>query len=115
MNLAHNTNVSKLFKAITDTQKELKESIVNEMKPIREGIQKARAFPQFPSIIMQEDSDDDDDQGTMYIGDVAEKYLRQFVSTTGADKTFGLHDKNGTFFIGNKETRIKENNFIVGG
>ena len=63
----------------------------------------------------QEDSDDDDDQGTMHTGDIAKKYLRQFPSTSGADKTFGLHDKNGKFLIGNKETRIKENNFIVGG
>ena len=107
--------LSKLFKPITDTKKKLKENIVSEMKPIREVIQKAITFPQFPSILAQEDSDDDDDQGTMHIGDIAEKYLRQFASTSGADETFGLHDKNGKFFIGIKETGIKEQNFIVGG
>ena len=48
------------------------------MKPIRKGTQKAIIFPQFPSIMAQEDSDDDDDQGTMHMGDIAEKYLRQF-------------------------------------
>ena len=107
--------ISKLFKPITDTQEKLKESIVSEMKPIREGIQKAITFPQFSSFMAQEDSDDDDEQGTMHIGDIAEKYLQQFASTSGADKTFGLFDKNGKFLIGNKENRIQENNFIVGG
>ena len=32
----------------------------------------------------------------------------------GADKTFGLRDKDNKFYIGNKETKIKENNIIVG-
>ena len=31
-----------------------------------------------------------------------------------ADKTFGLRDKDGQFYIGNKEAKIKENNIIVG-
>ena len=33
---------------------------------------------------------------------------------SGADKTFGLRDKVGKFYIGNKEAKIKENNIIVG-
>ena len=31
-----------------------------------------------------------------------------------ADNTFGLRDKDGTFYIGKKEAKIKENNIIVG-
>ena len=31
-----------------------------------------------------------------------------------ADKTFGLRDKDGKFYIGNKEAKIKDNNIIVG-
>ena len=33
---------------------------------------------------------------------------------SGADKTFGLRDKDGKFYIGKKEAKIKENNIIVG-
>ena len=33
---------------------------------------------------------------------------------SGVDKTFGLWDKDGKFFIENKEAKIKENNIIVG-
>ena len=50
----------------------------------------------------------------VFIGDIAEQYLRKFPSASGADKTFGLRDKNGTFYIGNKEAKIKDNNIIVG-
>ena len=49
------------------------------------------------------------------IGDIAKQYLRQLATTSGADKTVGLRDKNGKFFIGNIEARTKENNlFTVG-
>ena len=33
---------------------------------------------------------------------------------SGADKIFGLRDKDGKFYIGNKEAKIMENNIIVG-
>ena len=32
----------------------------------------------------------------------------------GVHKTFGLRDKDGKFYIGNKEAKIKENNIIDG-
>ena len=50
----------------------------------------------------------------VFIGDIAEQYLRKFVSVSGADKTFGLWDKVSKLYIGNKEAKIKENNIIVG-
>ena len=50
----------------------------------------------------------------VFIGDFAEQYLRKFASVSGTDKTFGLLDKDGKFYIGNKEAKIKENNIIVG-
>ena len=40
--------------------------------------------------------------------------MRKFASTSGTDKTFGLRDKDGKFYIGSQETKIKENNIIVG-
>ena len=50
----------------------------------------------------------------VFVGDIAEQYLRKFASTSGTDKTFGLRDKNGKFYIGNRKAQIKENNIIVG-
>ena len=40
--------------------------------------------------------------------------MRKFASTSGTDKTLVLRDKDGKFYIGNKEAKIKENNKIVG-
>ena len=40
--------------------------------------------------------------------------MRKFATVSGADKTFGLWDKDDKFYIGNKEAKIKKNNIIVG-
>ena len=50
----------------------------------------------------------------MFIGDIAEQYLRKFATVCGADKTFELRDKDGKFCIGNKKATMKERNIIVG-
>ena len=52
--------LSKLFISVTDVQKYLKEGLVNELKPIREGMKnvpKTITFPQFPSITAYVDDD----------------------------------------------------------
>ena len=52
--------LSKLFKPVTDTQKDLKEGILSELKTIREGMKnlpKAITFPQLPSITAYDDDD----------------------------------------------------------
>ena len=60
------------------------------------------------------DADDGEEGEDVFIGDIAEKYLRKFATVSGADKMVGLRDKDGKFYIGNKEAKIKENNIIVG-
>ena len=47
--LSTHYELSKLFKPVTDMQKDLKEGLVSELKPIREGMKnlpKAITFPQ---------------------------------------------------------------------
>ena len=108
--------LSKLFKPVMDMQKELKEGLVSEIKPIREGMinsPNATTFPQFPFITAYDD--DGEEKAKEIIGDIAEQYLRKFASESGADKTFRFRDKDGKFCIGNKETKIKKNNTIVDG
>ena len=56
--------LSKLFKPVTDMEKDLKEGLVSELKPIREGMKnlpKSITFPQFPSITTYEDDDEEED------------------------------------------------------
>ena len=97
-------------------KKKLKECLVSEVKPISEGMNnlpKAIIFPQFPSITAYDD-DDGDEEEDIFVRDIAEQYLRKFATVSGADKTFGSRDKNGKFYIENKEAKIRENIIIVG-
>ena len=73
---------------------------------------KVITFPQFPSITTYDH--DGEVEVDVFIGDIAEQYLRKFASVSGADKTFGLRGKDGKFYIGNKKAKVKENNIIVG-
>ena len=77
------------------------------------NLPKAITFPPFPSITAYDD-DDGEEEEDVFIGDIAEQYLRKFATVSGADKTFGLRDEDGKVYIGNKEAKIKENNIIVG-
>ena len=64
---------SKIFKPVTDMQKDLKEGHVSELKPIREGMRnlpKAITFPQFPSITAYDD--DCEEEEDVFIGHIAE-------------------------------------------
>ena len=81
--------LSKLFKPVEDMQKDLKEGLVSELKAIREGIKnlpKTITFPQFLSITAYGVDEEEED---VFIGDIAEQYLRKFATVSGADKTFG--------------------------
>ena len=87
-------------------QNDLKEGILSELKPIREGIKNlpnAITFPQYPSITAYDD--DGEEEEDVFIGDNAEQYLRKFATVSGADKTFELRDKDGKFYIGNKKAK----------
>ena len=56
--------LSKLFKPVTDMQKYLKEDLVRELKPIREGMKnlpKVITFPQFPSITTYDDDGEEEE------------------------------------------------------
>ena len=106
--------LSKLFKPVTEMHKDLKEGLVSEFKPIREGMQnlkKVIMFPRYPSIAAY--NDNGEEEVDVFIGDIAEQYLRKFASVSGTDKTFGLRDKHGKFYIVNREAKIKEYNIIV--
>ena len=86
-----------------DMQKDLKEGLVSELKPIREGMKhlpRAVTFSQYPSITACDD--DCEEEGKAVIGNIAEQYLRTFASTSRTDNTFGLRDMDGKFYIGSK-------------
>ena len=108
------TDFSKFFKPITETQKATTREITEGLKPIKEGIEnlpQAITLPAYLSIQATEKPLEGED--TQFIGEVAEKYLRKFATKGEADTTYGLYDKKGNFYIGNKPIVIIDNNIVV--
>ena len=99
-----------------ETQKATTKEITEGLKPIKEGIEKIPkviTFPAYPSIQTSEKPIEGED--TQYIGEVAVEYLKKFTTKNEADRTFGLYDKNGNFYIGDKHVVIVDNNTFVDG
>ena len=71
-------------------QKVLK-GLVSELKPIKgmKNLRKTITFSQYPSMTANDD-DDGEEQEDVFMGNIAEQYLRKFATMSGADKTFGL-------------------------
>ena len=108
------TDLSKIFKPITETQKAAAKEITEELKPIKEGIESLRqaiTFPAYPSIEASKEKETFVDP--YFIGDIAESYLRKFTTKAEADRTYGLYDRKGKFYIGNKPVVIKGNNILI--
>lgn len=95
-------------------EKELKDSIIIEMKPIREGMKnlpKAITFSQFPSITAKEDDDEEDE--TKHLGDIPNNTCDNLLLHQALIEPLDCGKRRASFFIGNKEARIKENNLLV--
>jgi len=112
--------LSKFFKPVTDTQKDIKESLVKEIKPITEGIGQLPAaitLPQLPTIAEAlEEEDEDEEEGVMRVGKIAHQYLSDYAAKQNVDKTFGIYKnpRDKQYYIGNTPIDIRENNLVVG-
>ena len=107
-------DLSKLFKPITEAQKELAKSITEELKPIEEGIENLPnviTFPTFPAI--KATSEPKEREGVQYIDDLAQEYLMRYARKGEADTTFGITSKGNKFYIGDRNIKIKGNDIEV--
>ena len=93
--------LTKFFKPVIETQKtmtkDLAKEITQPLLPITEGIQKAIQLVKYPSIQAAEQDDQDPNTSMLYIGEVAEKYLRQFANKEDVDKHLDCMTKMGSF------------------
>jgi len=109
--------LSKLYKPITETQKDIKESLVSELKPIKESLKElpALAFPQLQAIAAPPE-EDEDEEDVMRVGKIAHKYLSDYISKQNVDKTFGIYKnpKVKEYYIGDTPINIQDDNLIIG-
>ena len=76
------TDLSKFYRPITETQKATAREITEGLKPIREGIEK---LPQ----AMQPTGEAPEEEEEEMIGEIAKKYINR----PSPDETFGIHKK----------------------
>ena len=103
------TDLSKLYRPITETQKATTREITEGLKPIREGIEKLPEAIQPLGKATEKEDEEDEEEKPLGLGEIAEEYLKD----PNRDTTFGIHDKNGLYYIGNKQATIVNNNIMV--
>ena len=111
------TDLSKFYRPITETQKATAREITEGLKPIREGIEKlpqAITFPTTQPIGEASGREEEvfesfEGEEEEMIGEIAKKYINR----PNPDETFGIREKQGLYYIGNKQATIFRNNIIV--
>ena len=117
--IEYQTGLTKLFKPVIETQKATTKEITEAQKataeriekgllPIKENLEKISniTFPAFPALEMTEEEKTN-------LGPIATNALKKFLRRDDADKTYGLRDINGKFYIGNKLAIIDNDDLII--
>ena len=96
------TELTKFYRPITESQKATAREITEGLRPIREGIEN---LPLAMQPIGKEEEEEEED---LLIGEIA----RHFLSRPNTDKTFGVR-KEGGHHIGNKHVIITKDDDII--
>ena len=115
------TDLSKFYKPITETQKATTREITEELKPIREGLKPIReGIDNIPDIILSrdvikeyekelEEEKEEEEEDDERVGEIARNYLnKQF-----RDTTFGIRKEKGDHYIGNTRVIVKDNDIYI--
>ena len=100
------TDLSKFYKPITETQKATTREITEGLKPIKEGIEK---IPEAILTITEEEEEEEHEEDIALVGDIAYYYL----NIPNRDPDFGITKKGRDHFIGKEHVIIKDNNIFL--
>ena len=101
------TDLSKFYKPITETQKATTREITEGLKPIKEGIEKIPEAIQ--TIVEEEEEEEEYEEDRELVGDIAYYYL----NIPNPDKDFGITKKGKDHYIGKEHVIIKDNNIFL--
>ena len=101
------TDLSKFYKPITETQKATTREITERLKPIKEGIEKIPEAIQ--TIVEEEEEEEEYEEDRELVGDIAYYYL----NIPNPDKDFGISKKGKDHYIGKEHVIIKDNNIFL--
>ena len=104
------TDLSKFYRPITETQKSTAREITEGLKPIREGIEKLpeamQPIGEATGEATEEEEEEDDEE---LVGEIAYEFLNKPFS----DTTFGIRKEKGHHYIGNKHVIVDDNDIII--
>ena len=99
------TDLSKFYTPITETQKATVREITEGLKPFREGIEK---LPQAMQPLGEASGETFEEEEDKSVGEIARKWLNRL----NTDKTFGINKIDNHHYIGDTHVIVKENNNI---
>ena len=102
------TELTKFYRPITETQKATAREITEGLKPIREGIEKLPQAMQ-PLGEAPEEEEEKMEEDEELVGKIAYEFLNK----PFRDKTFGIRKEGGRHYIGNQHVIIKDNDIIL--
>ena len=105
------TDLSKFYKPITETQKATTREITEGLKPIREGIEKLPEAIQPLEKTTEEEEEEEDEEDEDYkeiVGDLA--YV--FLNRPNRDTNFGINEEEGDHYIGSRHVIVRDNDII---
>ena len=117
------TDLSKFYKPITETQKATTREITEGLKPVREGLKTIReqiydlpdvisgreAIERYEKELEEEEKEKYEEEEDKKIGEIARTYLnKQF-----RDTTFGIRKEKGDHYIGNTHVIVRDNNIYI--
>ena len=104
------TDLSKFYKPITETQKATTREITEGLKPIREGIEKlSEAIQPFGEEEEEEEKEEEKEEEDESVGEIAKDYLNMEFR----DRKFGIRKEKGHHYIGKTHVIIKGNDIII--
>ena len=103
------TDLSKFYKPITETQKATTREITEGLETIRKEVHDIPGIVSDMEAVKKYGQEKQEEEKMMGLGEIAKEYLGRSYT----DKTFGIRDENGLLYIGNKQVIIVNNNIIV--
>ena len=101
------TDLSKFYRPITETQKATAKEITEGLKPIREGIEKLPQAITFPTTQPLGEATEEEEK------EEEEELARLFLNRPNPDTNFRIRKEKGRYYIGNKPIRIVNNDIIL--
>ena len=117
------TDLSKFYKPITETQKATTREITEGLKPIREGLETVRKeVHDIPGIVsdmeavkrygqekQKEEEEEEEEDDEELVGGIAKHYLNKKYR----DETFGIRREKGHHYIGKTHVIVKDDDIII--